>query len=89
VPAKTIRYFESTGLIGAAARDANRYRGYSGADVAMRRFIGRAPRLGFAIEDLKQPMRAALAELADRCHGDDRPECPILDDLAGTPHRAA
>jgi MerR family copper efflux transcriptional regulator len=30
-----------------------------------------------------QSMRAALAELADHCHGDDRPECPILADLAG------
>jgi Cu(I)-responsive transcriptional regulator len=27
-------------------------------------------------------IRNALAELADRCRGDDRPECPILDELA-------
>ena len=27
-------------------------------------------------------MRATLAELASRCHGDARPECPILQDLA-------
>jgi|SRR5215831_14726310 len=27
-------------------------------------------------------MRATLAELASHCHGDQRPECPILDDLA-------
>jgi hypothetical protein len=26
-------------------------------------------------------MRAALQHLVERCHGDDRPECPILDDL--------
>jgi Cu(I)-responsive transcriptional regulator len=32
-----------------------------------------------------QSMRAALAELADHCHGDARPECPILADLAGLP----
>ena len=120
VPAKTIRYYESIGLIGTAARGANQYRGYAEADVAMLRFIGRARRLGFAIEDLKQlvalyrdrgrasadvkaialhhidridrkleelrTMRAALADLADRCHGDDRPDCPILDDLAGETH---
>lgn len=32
-----------------------------------------------------QSMRAALAELAEHCHGDARPECPILADLAGLP----
>ena len=30
-----------------------------------------------------QKMRASLSELASHCHGDHRPECPILDDLAG------
>ena len=28
-------------------------------------------------------LREALSSLADACHGDDRPDCPILDDLAG------
>ncbi len=28
-------------------------------------------------------MRDTLTHLMERCHGDDRPECPILDDLAG------
>jgi Cu(I)-responsive transcriptional regulator len=36
------------------------------------------------IEEL-QSMRAALADLAAHCHGDARPECPILDDLGGLP----
>ncbi len=27
-------------------------------------------------------MKATLASLVAACHGDDRPECPILDDLA-------
>lgn len=36
------------------------------------------------IEEL-QSMRAALADLADHCHGDNRPECPILDDLGRLP----
>ena len=27
-------------------------------------------------------MRAALGILVERCHGDDRPDCPIIDDLA-------
>ena len=30
-------------------------------------------------------LRATLRHLVDACHGDDRPECPILDDLAGEP----
>ena len=30
-----------------------------------------------------QSMQRALRELARRCHGDARPECPVLDDLAG------
>jgi MerR family copper efflux transcriptional regulator len=31
-----------------------------------------------------QAMKAALEHLVHCCHGDDRPECPILDKLAGT-----
>jgi MerR family copper efflux transcriptional regulator len=27
-------------------------------------------------------MRATLVQLAEHCHGDEQPECPILDDLA-------
>ena len=30
-----------------------------------------------------QSLRATLAALARHCHGDDRPDCPIIDDLAG------
>ena len=116
VPAKTIRYYEQIGLIGAAERGANQYRSYTDADVEMLRFIGRARRLGFAVQDLKQlvalyrdhgrasadvkalalqhigridrklaelrSVRATLADLASRCHGDARPECPILEELA-------
>jgi Cu(I)-responsive transcriptional regulator len=36
------------------------------------------------IEEL-QSMRTALSGLAKHCHGDDRPECPILDDLGRLP----
>ena len=28
-------------------------------------------------------MRSTLSHLAESCHGDQRPDCPILDDLAG------
>ncbi|MEZ5931185.1 MAG: Cu(I)-responsive transcriptional regulator [Alphaproteobacteria bacterium] len=30
-----------------------------------------------------QSMEATLSELVRHCHGDARPDCPILDDLAG------
>lgn len=35
------------------------------------------------IRELKG-MRQTLAHLVHACHGDARPDCPILDDLAGT-----
>jgi Cu(I)-responsive transcriptional regulator len=34
------------------------------------------------IAELKK-MEATLARLAEHCQGDQRPDCPILDDLAG------
>lgn len=43
------------------------------------------------IEDLEQRMREmrvvvrTLKTLADHCHGDERSECPILDDFASAP----
>ena len=30
-----------------------------------------------------QSMRATLQKLVNSCHGDHRPDCPILDDIAG------
>ena len=30
-----------------------------------------------------QRMRDTLLDLTHRCHGDDRPDCPILEGLAG------
>ncbi len=30
-----------------------------------------------------ESMRRTLLDLTERCHGDARPDCPILDDLAG------
>jgi MerR family copper efflux transcriptional regulator len=124
VPAKTIRYYESIGLIRTADRRNNNYRDYSESDVQTLRFISRARGLGFSVKevgalltlwhdthrashDVKelalrhveeidrkvaelQGMRRTLVGLAEKCHGDDRPDCPILDDLAGgrADHRA-
>jgi len=71
--------------------------GFSMAEIAellklwqnRRRASGQVKRIAEAhIADLDrrlaemQAMRRALAELARCCHGDDRPACPILDDLS-------
>lgn len=117
VPAKTIRYYESIGLIAAPPRSEGGYRVYSTRDVETLRFIQRARSLGFSVNDVSdllalwqdrsrasaevkalagrhveeierkiaelEEMRATLTTLMDRCHGDDRPDCPILEGLAG------
>lgn len=41
-----------------------------------------ADELGARIEEM-QAMKRTLEDLARRCHGDQRPDCPILDDLSG------
>lgn len=45
-------------------------------------------RIAQKIEEL-EALRGTLRSLVARCHGDDRPDCPILDDLAGRPIRDA
>lgn len=44
--------------------------------------LARAAELKRKVEELNE-MRRSLEHLAHRCHGDDRPECPILGDLEG------
>lgn len=124
VPPKTIRYYESVGLVGPAARGENNYRAYGDKDVEVLRFISRARGLGFSLTEVEQllalyrdrnrpsrevkrlalrhiddldrkiaelkTIKKALLHLAEKCRGDDRPECPILDDLgSGSPAPAA
>ena len=122
LPAKTIRYYESIGLIPPALRSEGNYRTYSEHDLQTLKFVQRARGLGFSVKDvarllaLWQDRRRASAEvrrlaqqhvgeidrkieelkglrrtlmhLVEQCHGDHRPDCPILDDLAG-PERHA
>lgn len=122
VPAKTIRYYESIGLIRPADRRGNNYRDYSETDIQTLRFISRARSLGFSVKEVGAllalwsdkkrasqqvkelalrhveeidrkiaelaAMRRTLVSLTERCHGDERPECPILDDLASPAARS-
>lgn len=43
--------------------------------------LGRVADIDAKIAELRA-MRSTLVELAENCHGDDRPDCPIIDDLA-------
>ncbi len=52
--------------------------------------LARAEEMGRKADAL-QAMRRTLLNLAERCHGDGRPDCPIIDELsgAGDPARSA
>jgi Cu(I)-responsive transcriptional regulator len=70
VPAKTIRYYETIGLIPSAARTSAGYRDYDDDDVETLGFVQRARSLGFTVKEV-----AALLELwrdRDRASGDVR-----------------
>ena len=116
VTAKMIRHYEAIGLLPPAQRRANDYRDYGEHEVHELKFIRRARRLGFSMEEIgallalwrdrgrpsrevrrlaeahvrdleariaeMQAMAKTLRDLVRKCHGDDRPDCPILDDLA-------
>jgi Cu(I)-responsive transcriptional regulator len=43
--------------------------------------VARAEEMGRKADAL-QAMRRSLLDLAERCHGDGRPDCPILDELS-------
>lgn len=116
IPAKTIRYYESIGLIAAPRRAGNGYRCYDSATVRSLQLVKRARSLGFSIEECRSllslyqdqqrasaevkhlaqqkvtaieakiaeltAMRATLNRLIAHCHGDERPDCSILEDLS-------
>lgn len=117
VPAKTIRYYESIGLIPPAQRTESGYRDYGRNEIDTLRFVQRARSLGFSVKDVGRlldlwrdrsrasgdvkalatehieeidrkitelrSMRDTLQHLSEQCHGDERPDCPILEGLAG------
>ena len=107
--AKTIRYYESIGLITAPVRS------YTEGALRELRFVKRARETGFNLEECQellalyrdehrtsaqvkklaqekivdlrariaglQAMLTSLEGLVCCCHGDENPECPILDEL--------
>ncbi len=58
VSAKTIRYYESVGLMPPPKRSENNYRQYDDADAERLRFITSARSLGLAIKDIAEIMAA-------------------------------
>ncbi len=116
VPPKTIRYYESVGLVRPAVRGGNNYRGYGDKEVEILRFINRARGLGFSLKEVEEllalyrdrnrpsrevkrlalrhiddldrkiaelkTIKKAILQLVEKCRGDDRPDCPILEDLS-------
>ncbi|MGR3723064.1 Cu(I)-responsive transcriptional regulator [Abyssibius alkaniclasticus] len=69
MPAKTIRYYESIGLV-TPKRSQNDYRHYRPSDVHKLGFVGRARSLGFSVEDCR--VLLALYEDKDRASADVR-----------------
>ena len=60
------------------------YRDKSRASAQVRGLAANAiGRIEDKIDELRS-ISTALSELVARCHSDDRPDCPILNDLAGT-----
>ena len=58
VSAKTIRYYESIGLLPPPERAANNYRQYSPAVVERLRFIVSTRSLGFTLADIREFLEA-------------------------------
>ncbi len=58
VSAKTIRYYESVGVMPPPRRGENNYRQYDAADVERLRFIASARGLGIALKDIAEILAA-------------------------------
>ena len=82
VSTKTIRYYESIGLLPSPQRASNHYRIYTDADVDLLRFIVGARSLGYPISEIVQfiaardhgslPCQQVLASLEVRLHEIER-----------------
>ena len=113
---KTVRYYANIGLIKPTQNSLTGYREYNEEEVTKLKFIGKARKFDFSINECKEllslyenkdrtskevkkitlekvsqideklkdlyNLRNQLNFLANNCHGDNRPDCPILDELA-------
>jgi len=57
VSPKTIRYYETLGLLKPTSRTRGNYRVYDESAIPMLQFIRHAERLGFSLKDIRQVLR--------------------------------
>ena len=113
---KTVRYYANIGLIKPTQNSSTGYREYNEEEVSKLKFIGKARKFDFSINECKEllslyedknrtskevkkitlekisqiesklkdlnDLKKELSYLANNCHGDDKPNCPILDELS-------
>ena len=72
LPASTIRYYESAGLIEPAERGSNGYRLYSETEVERLSFIAGAKRLNLGLADVRQLVTARESDLCEHVQRDMR-----------------
>tara|TARA_Y100000994_G_C15638905_1_gene420399 strand:- start:792 stop:1181 length:390 start_codon:yes stop_codon:yes gene_type:complete len=113
---KAVRYYDNVGLVKPIQSISTGYRDYTKEEVAKLKFIGKARKFDFSINECKEllslyedknrtskevkkitlekisqidiklkdlnDLRKELSFLASNCHGDDRPNCPIIEELS-------
>ena len=113
---KTVRYYANIGLIKPIQNSLTGYREYNEEEVSKLKFIGKARKFDFSINECKEllslyedknrtskevkkitlekisqienklrdlnDLKKELSFLTNNCHGNDKPNCPILDELS-------
>jgi Cu(I)-responsive transcriptional regulator len=113
---KAVRYYANIGLVKPQQNITTGYRDYTDDEVAKLKFIGKARKFDFSIDECKEllslyedknrtskevkkitlekisqidsklrdlnGLKKELSYLANNCQGDDRPNCPILEELS-------
>jgi Cu(I)-responsive transcriptional regulator len=82
----TLRFVRRARDLGFAITDIGELLGLwqnrrRASEAVKRVALGQVHELATRIEEMKA-MKRTLEHLAAHCHGDERPDCPILDDLA-------